>query len=73
MKKKSKSLDVGDKIVLTESVVVYDDLGHDLLISGTEGNVTEMHGKLLTLRTKKGMYYGIPAKSAKLKKEDNAA
>lgn len=64
---------IGDEIVLTETVLVIDDIGHDFLIVGTEGTVTGTEGNLLSVRTAKGTYDGIPAASARIRTEEKAA
>jgi len=65
---------LGDNIVITEAVFVVDDLGHDLLIAGTEGTVTGLEGELLSVKTAKGVSYdNIPIACTKQKTEDKAA
>ena len=66
-------MNIGDKIVITEAVLVFDDLGHDLLIAGTEGTVTATGGDLLSVQTSKGLYDSIPISCARLKTEVKAA
>ena len=64
---------IGDRIVTTEEIMVVDALGHDLLLTGTEGTITRKNGKLLSLRTAMGLYDSIPKGSVRLKKEGKAA
>ena len=64
---------IGNKIVLTEAVMVIDALGHNLLIAGTEGTVTGIEGDLFSLQTAKGSYDSIPYSCAKIKTEGKAA
>ena len=65
---------IGDNVMLTESVLVFDELGHDLLLAGTIGSITSIEGALLSLHTPKGSYDNIPIVSAKLiEQEGNAA
>ena len=64
---------IGDNVVLTEAAFVVDALGHDLLLVGTRGTITEIRGKLLTLQTSKGVYHNIPKSCVKQKMEGKAA
>jgi len=65
---------IGDMIVLTEAAVVFDSLGHNLLLANTQGTITGIKGKLLSLQTSKGESYdNIPKRCAKLMTEGKAA
>jgi len=66
-------MNIGDKVILTEAVMVIDALGHDLLIAGTEGIVTGIEGELLNLQTAKGKYDNIPLSCAKKSMKEKAA
>ena len=66
-------MNIGDRIVVTETVVVFDSLGQDVLIAGTEGTVMGIEGDLLAVHTSKGLYDSIPLSCARLKTEENAA
>lgn len=66
-------MNIGDEIVLIETVLVIDDIGHDFLIAGTEGIITASHGNLLSVQTAKGIFDDIPLASARLRTEDKAA
>lgn len=63
-------MNIGDEIVLTETVLVIDSIGHDFLIAGTVGTVTGTEGDLLRVQTAKGTYDGIPAASARIRTEE---
>ena len=73
MKKKSKNVGIGSRVLLTEAVIVYDDLGHELLLAGTDGTIAGIENDTLSLRTAKGLFYGIPIKSTRPKMEGKAA
>ena len=65
---------LGDDIVITEAVFVVDDLGHDLLIAGTEGTVIGIEGELLSVKTVKGVSYdNIPIACTRVKTEEDKA
>ena len=67
-------MNIGDAIMLTESVLVIDEIGPDFLITGTWGTVTGIKGDLLSFETAKGVLYdGIPIACAKIIKEGQAA
>jgi len=66
-------MNIGDNIVLTETVLVIDNIGHDFLMAGTEGTVTGIKGGLLSVQTAKGVYDDIPTASTKLRTEGKAA
>ncbi len=54
-------------------MVVFDSLGQDVLIAGTEGTVMGIEGDLLAVHTAKGLYDSVPLSCARLKTEDHAA
>jgi hypothetical protein len=66
-------VNIGERVVLTETTLVFDDLGHDLLLAGTSGTVTLIKGGLFSLLTPKGIYDNIPIASAKIIEEVKAA
>ena len=66
-------MNIGDQIVITETVVVFDALGQDVLIAGTEGTVAGVEGDLLTVQTAKGLYDSVPTSCARLITEGKAA
>ena len=66
-------MNIGDQIVITETVVVFDALGHDALIAGTEGTVAGVEGDLLIVQTAKGLYDSVPVPCARLITEEKAA
>lgn len=66
----------GDIVVLTEGVAVVDSLGVNFLPRGTQGEITEITGSLLSMRYRGEICQGIPLASVKSKedeKEDAAA
>jgi hypothetical protein len=67
-------MNIGESIVITEAVLVFDEHGHDLLIAGTEGTITAIEGGLLSLKTAKGVLYdSIPINCTKSRTEGKAA
>ena len=65
-------MNIGDQIVITETVVVFDALGQDVLIAGTEGTVAAIEGDLLTVQTDKGLYDSVPFSCARSITEEKA-
>ncbi len=66
-------MNIGDTVVLTELVLVIDDISHEFLIAGTVGTVIGTEGNLLSMQTAKGAYDGIPAASMRNKTEEKFA
>lgn len=66
-------MNIGDNVVLTEAALVFDNLGHDLLLVGTRGAVTAAHENLISLLTAKGIYDNIPIASVKLAADEDKA
>ena len=66
-------MNYGDRIVLTECVVVIGGHDHDRLDAGTVGTVLGSDGPLLRIQTAKGIYDDIPAASVKLLEGGKAA
>ncbi len=62
-------MNIGDRIVITETVVVFDSFGQDVLIAGTVGTVMGCEGDLLAVHTSKGLYDSVPFSCARLKEE----
>ncbi len=62
-------MSIGDRIVITETVVVFDSLGQDVLIAGTEGTVMGIEDDLLAVHTSKGLYDSVPVSCTRLKEE----
>jgi len=63
----------GDTIVLTEGVTVVDSLGVNYLPRGTQGEITEISGSLLTMRCRGEICQGIPLASARRKEDGEEA
>lgn len=55
----------GTRVELTEDVVVIDDLGQDLLVRGTQGQIVTQDDDSFTLLIRKKTYTDIPSTSAK--------
>ena len=66
-------MNIGDKIVMKETVLVLDDIGTDFVLSGTEGTIIGFEGSMLKVKTSKGTYSSIPPASVILQTEDKAA
>ncbi len=66
-------MSIGDRIVITETVVVFDSLGQDVLIAGTEGTVLGIENDILSVHTVRGLYDSVPISCARIKTEENAA
>lgn len=67
-------MSAGRKVILTESVIVVDSLGTDLLPKGTRGEVQEENEQTLTLIVGKNTYPDIPvASTAEISEDDQAA
>lgn len=66
-------MNIGDEIVLNETVLVIDDIGHDFLIVGTVGTVIGVEGNLLRVQTARGAYDGIPVTSVSIITKEKAA
>ncbi len=66
-------MSIGDQIVITETVVVFDALGQDVLVAGTKGTVAGIEGDLLAVQTAKGLFDSVPISCARLRTEENAA
>jgi UDP-3-O-[3-hydroxymyristoyl] glucosamine N-acyltransferase len=64
---------IGDNIIITEAVVVYDELGHDLLNAGTRATVTGVRRKQLSVKVKGKIYDNIPIACIKQMMESEAA
>lgn len=66
-------MSAGRKVILTESVIVVDSLGTDLLLKGTRGEVQEENGQTLTLVVGEDTYPDIPVASTSEVTEDDQA
>jgi len=66
-------MSAGRKVFLTESVVVVDSLGTELLPKGTRGEVLEENEQTLTLAVGKNTYTDIPVASTEEISEDDQA